>query len=91
MISNHIKIAECDGGIEVVSRELYDRIYREIATALKNEGATAVLALKKQARRAATSGARNAVLLTVIEELPDGTVRLRTADEVDYYRRSRAA
>lgn len=86
-----IKIAECDGGIEVVSKELYDRIYGEIVEMLTTKGSAPVLALRKQANQAITSIVRSAVLLTIIEELPSGTVRLRDADEVDYYRRLRVA
>lgn len=90
MTSAYIKIAECDGGIEVVARELYDRIFGEVEEMLKNKGSAAVLALKEQARQATNSRVRSAVLLTVIETLADETVRLRTADEVDYYRESAA-
>lgn len=85
-----IKIAECDGGIEVVPKELYERIYAEVADILKEKGPAFVRTFKEQARQAA-SGVRATLLLTVIEELPDGTVRLRDADEVDYYRKSCAA
>ena len=83
MVVRLIKIAECDGGTEIVSKELYERIYCELADVLKNGGS--VLALKEQARQT-VSGVRATVLLTIIEELFDGTVRLRDADEVDYYR-----
>lgn len=86
-----IKIAECDGGIEVVEQKLYDRIYREVAEMLASKGPAPVLELKEHARQAVTSTTRTAIFLTIIEELPGGTVRLRPADEVDYYRARQAA
>jgi hypothetical protein len=85
-----IKIAECDGGIEVVERELYDRIYDEVEETLKNKGSASVRALKEQVHQTEKSRVRSAILLTVIETPPGGGVRLRSADEVDYYKKRAA-
>lgn len=85
-----IKIAECDGGIEVVERGLYDCIYDEVAEMLKTKGPVAVLAFKEQVRKTMVAQVRSVILLTVIEELPGKAVRLRNADEVDYYQKRAA-
>lgn len=85
-MNRFLKIAECDGGIEIVEKKDFDRIFEEVAEVLASEGPASVLALKEQARKTTPSGVRTAILLTIIEEFPSGAVRLRPADEVDYYR-----
>lgn len=82
-----IKIAECDGGVEVVERKLYNVIQEEVGLTLANHGPAAVLALVERDRLAKISEVRAAILLTMVERLPEGNVRLRSADEVDYYRK----
>jgi len=86
-VSGYIKIADGEGdGTEVVERALYDRIFSEATRALETGGSAAALALKKTAHLATTPPVRAAILLTIVEKRPDGTARLRTADEANHYR-----
>lgn len=81
-----IKIAECDGGIEVVERELYDRIYGEVASTFTASGAAAVRALVQRS----SNPVRTAILKTIVADDSADTIRLRSADEVDYYQKRAA-
>ena len=50
--SEYIKIAEGDGGIEVVSRALYDRVYGDMKQILDKEGAARPAPVRGEPARA---------------------------------------
>jgi len=83
--SKYVNIGECAGNFQLISRALFDEVYNELKVMLDSEGNEAVLNYSRRCWRHEldVTPMREALIKTIVHELPNEEIRLNTSDEIN--------
>lgn len=85
MSKNSVNIGESAGDYQLVSRENYERVYNMLRKMLMEKGTRFVSDYKSQCCKGSNDKSEmdQALIMTIVQNGPNGSIKLLTADEAD--------